>query len=393
MDALRGVAALSIVAGHAYNSLHTQPAEHGYLDNLAEGLAVGVPVFFALSGFLLFRPYLAALNAGHPLPSMRSFFRRRALRILPAYWVALTVCGLLLPDSAPGVFGDRWWVFYLFGQAYSLTDNFDGLAVAWTLSVEVSFYLVLPMLGGLVAVAARWIGWRRSAWLLVGLLIVLGLSVRVLNTIGFEDRGAVVAIQRIVYGLPGEAGFFAVGMALAIVSVGGPTPRLAGRPSLTWALACGVFLLTAAWFAFTHPYGGLDFRTRFVASHVLAMAFTALVLLPAAFEGHRGVPRAVLRWPPLVFTGVVSYGLYLWHVPLEGWLLGNVLGGVQESAFAPRIAVTFAVVLAASLAIAAVRYYVVELPFLRLKDRRARPGSARRSGRARHRLPTGDRFR
>jgi peptidoglycan/LPS O-acetylase OafA/YrhL len=69
-----------------------------------------VGVFFALSGFLLYRPYLAARLAGRPQPSTRSFLRRRWLRILPAYWVALTV--LAIWPGLPGVFTGDWWRYY-----------------------------------------------------------------------------------------------------------------------------------------------------------------------------------------------------------------------------------------------------------------------------------------
>ncbi len=377
MDALRGLAALGIVGVHAYNAIHTRAFPgHGYLDNLAEGLAIGVPVFFALSGFLLFRPALAALARGARPPGALTFWRRRALRILPAYWVALTLTALLVPDAARGAFSDRWWVFYLFGQSFSLTDNFHGLAVAWTLSVEVCFYLVLPALVALVAVAARRVGWERAAWGLIVPLFLLGPVIHFLNTFEFDSRGLVLFIQKITYALPGETNFFAVGMALAVLSVRERTPPLARRPTLTWSLAGLVFALIALAFCFTHPYGGLDFRTRFVGYDLLATAFTALVLLPAAFDLRPGLPRAVLAWPPMVFVGVVSYGLYLWHVPAETWLLDHGLGPVQAWSYVPRVLVTFLVVGAPSLFLATVSHYVVELPFLRRKDRARASGSA-----------------
>jgi peptidoglycan/LPS O-acetylase OafA/YrhL len=363
MDALRGAAALSIVVGHSYGLGGLRLA-----DALVSGVAISVQVFFALSGFLLFRPMLAALARGEPLPSMRTFFRRRILRVVPAYWVALTLGGLLVPAGVPQVFGHHWWVFYFFGQAYSLTDNLHGLAQAWTLSVEASFYIALPLLASVAAALARRVGWERAAWLVVGPLLAVGPAVHVLNTIHFSSSWLVVFVEKITYGLPGEANFFAIGMALAIVSVRGHTPRLALRPTLAWGLAAGVYVLTAALFGFIKQYGGLDFRTRFIANDLLGMVFTGLALLPATFDFGRGMPGAVLRWRPLVFTGMVSYSLYLWHVPVGVWLLRHGLNGIESWSYLPRTVIGIVAVVAPSLVIATVSYRFVELPFLRRKE-------------------------
>ena len=374
MDSLRGLGALAVVFAHVYYRFTgAPPGHHGYLDDLHNTIIVVVPIFFALSGFLLFRPFLAALASGRRVPSAIVFYRRRVLRVVPAYWLALTVCAIVFPVAAVGAFSHRWWVFYLFGQSFSLTDNFHGIAVAWTLSVDAGFYLVLPGLAWLVARWAPRIGWERAAWRVVVPMLVLGPVVHTLNTFTFASRDLVVFIQKITYALPGETNHFGVGMALAVLTLRERPPRLAQRPALTWFLAGLVFALIAAFFSFNKPYGNLDFRTRFILNDLLTMVFVVLAMLPAAFDVHPGLPRRVLAWPPLLFVGAVSYGLYIWHFPTGQWLLRHGLGPVQAWDYVPRLVTTYAAVLALALVLATASYYVVEPPFLRLKERRRAP--------------------
>src|SRR5438067_1774084 len=103
LDPLRAVAALCIVVTHTagwsgFNSAHALGAWTARLD-------CGVAIFFVLSGFLLYRPFVAARLDGRDGPRVLRYARRRALRILPAYWVALALLGLVLPKYTPGVYG------------------------------------------------------------------------------------------------------------------------------------------------------------------------------------------------------------------------------------------------------------------------------------------------
>jgi peptidoglycan/LPS O-acetylase OafA/YrhL len=94
IEGLRAVAALAVLTFHvvlfspAVGSLPLQLPHHG--ERVFSGLRFGLTLFFVLSGFLLYRPFVAAAMAKRPLPSIRDYLRRRALRILPAYWVILS---------------------------------------------------------------------------------------------------------------------------------------------------------------------------------------------------------------------------------------------------------------------------------------------------------------
>jgi peptidoglycan/LPS O-acetylase OafA/YrhL len=382
MDACRALAALAIVVGHSYTG---GPA--GTLIDFASQFRVGVPVFFALSGFLLFRPYAVAFAHGARAPRWRDYAQRRVLRILPGYWFALTAVALLLgPAYAPGAFSSHWWLFYGLGQVYSLGYAHSGLPVAWSLSTEVSFYLLLPLFAALMARLARKLGWRTSAALVLSLLFMIGPVVRFLGA-SVQQPTVLHLVQRLTYGLPGELPNFVVGMALAVLSVseqgGHGLPRaiewLTRRPTAAWALAAALFAFGATVGAYVRPAGlwsgPLDFRTRFLLDGVLEAAFAGLLILPAAFaRSARAVPHRVLTWRPLAFVGVVSYGLYLWHVPLGEWVINHTPLVHTAASGLGAWPVILAVFLATGLAAATASYYFVELPFLaRKRGWRLRP--------------------
>jgi peptidoglycan/LPS O-acetylase OafA/YrhL len=377
MDACRGVSALAIVVGHSYGA-----GAGSSLFNFVNQLRVAVPVFFGLSGFLLFRPYLIALARKQPAPRVRDFLRRRVVRIVPGYWFALTATAIILgPSIVHGVFSSHWLLLYGFGQAYSLTHNADGLAVAWTVSVEVSFYLFLPLFAAFTGWLARRVGWQRSTASGLTALFVTGMAIQALNQT-LHPASLLTTIEQITYGLPGQLPYFVAGMALAAASVQlhirGSLPRamawLTERPGVAWVLAAGCFALGATVGAYYSPVGlpgigALSMPARFVLNGVLESVFVALFLLPAAFEViPRRLPQRVLAWRFLGFVGLVSYGLYLWHVPLGGWLATHTaLHQVNHWGLFARWPVLTAAILGAGLLAGTLSYYLVELPFLRLK--------------------------
>lgn len=385
MDAARGVAATLVVVAHSSGSAST--SHHPLIYDASAALAAAVQLFFALSGFLLFRPFVAAC-AGHARwPRAGEFLRRRALRIIPAYWFALLAVSLVLGSRfAPGALSGDWWRFFGFLQVYSLTQNFRGLGVAWSLCVEVSFYLVLPVLAlAARAMSRRW-GWRRGFLAVVAPLFVLGPIVRLLNTLPL-DPGVAHLIQRMTYTLPGQSSFFAMGMLLAVASVhrtaGGALPRplrtLAAHPVGSWLIAVLIFAVLSFVVGFPHPYGGLDFRTRFVANTILVTVFVGLILMPLVFDDRDSLVRRAMRLRPVAYTGVVSYGLYLWHVPILVWLgsrapFHHFFG---HSSFFVHTPVIIALGLGPGLLMATISYRFVELPFLRRKPGFA-SGEARR---------------
>jgi peptidoglycan/LPS O-acetylase OafA/YrhL len=170
-DSLRAIAVLGVITFHVFSL--SGAIARPVVGDAAVLLGVEGPLlFFVISGFLLYRPYVAARAEGRPAPSITRYARRRALRILPAYWVALTVLAVF--PGVVGVFTSDWWRYYLFAQLYSRDTVGGGIPVAWTLCVEASFYVLLPLwalavrrlrleLGALALVAAAGIAIQVAA--------------------------------------------------------------------------------------------------------------------------------------------------------------------------------------------------------------------------------------
>jgi hypothetical protein len=130
---------------------------------------IGVAVFFLISGFLLYRPFVAAHFAGTGAPDTAGFFIRRFLRIIPLFWVALGVTLLVVSDEVLAVHGFAGLLQCLFFvQGYREAWAFQGLTQAWTLDVEVAFYLSLPVYAWLLSrrrePARRRLSCGRSWW-------------------------------------------------------------------------------------------------------------------------------------------------------------------------------------------------------------------------------------
>ena len=103
---------------------------------LLSRLHVGVAIFFVVSGFLLYRPFLAARRGMGPPVGTGGYLRRRLLRIVPAYWAALTL--LAIWPGLPGVFTGDWWIYYGFLQVYPTETYLQGIGPAWSLATEMS---------------------------------------------------------------------------------------------------------------------------------------------------------------------------------------------------------------------------------------------------------------
>jgi len=192
-DGLRAIAAITVVLHHA--SFPTAKMINGRLAPYFTHLDIGVAVFFLISGFLLYRPFVAAALAGHSAPSVRRFFRRRLLRIFPAYWLAL-VCVIAFFGLQMPVGGARSYLeYFTLLQVYDPARATGGLAQAWTLSIELSFYAFLPLYAW--AMRGLSIGRpteRRVRIELAGLAALYAVSVAFRGLVFALDSGAVHAV-------------------------------------------------------------------------------------------------------------------------------------------------------------------------------------------------------
>lgn len=374
-DALRAIAAITILVVHV--AIFSGALENPVYGRFVAHLSIGVPFFFLLSAFLLYRPFVAARVLGAPKTPLSTYARRRFLRVMPAYWLALTVAAIV-PGMA-GAFGENWFLYYGLLQNYPiytpdaacLADSYRcGISPAWTLAIEVAFYAALPLFALGMNRLTRWRGERR--WLAIELWVVLAIT---LASLLIQSYQPTMDLRAWLYFSPlGHGWWFGLGLALASLSVWVEQRGADIRP-ISWArsmplafAAAGVglyvllCLILGAGPAFT--------RTEYVLKFVLFGVIAALVMLPAIFgqEGGGGLYRRVLAHPLLGWLGLISYGIFLWQFPVLIFLLDHtdVLSIWPGHAFPVLTVTTFA----GTIVCAAASYYALERPLQRLAHRR-----------------------
>lgn len=374
LDGLRAIAAISVLAYHA--AIATSANQLSGIGWITSRLNIGVTVFFLLSGFLLYRPFVAVRWESRPAPGLGTFYWRRALRILPAYWVALTAVAAipLLAHSSfayTRILSSDWYAYYGFLQVYSVHTVALGFGHAWTLCVEASFYLLLPLLA---LCAARM---QRADSSDVLELVALGVLACASIAFGAYIHTQGPASYHLSLTLPGTFYWFALGMALATLSVGSDRTRLgagaralAERASVCWLLALSLFLVLARFGGLPHGDARPLSSLRFMEEHLSFGAISLLMVMPAALGTRRtSIVHRLLTIRPLKWLGLVSYGLYLWHLPV---ILALDRAGAPRWFPVHPFPLFAGLALMISLPLAATSYYLVEAPFLRLKHRHPR---------------------
>ena len=362
LDGLRGSAALAVLVFHVwlYRPTGLPGPRQALGDKILFELNLGLICFFVLSGFLLFRPFARAALAGERRVDLRDYALRRVARIAPAYYVCLAgALALYALAGAANLIPPAGQVarFLFFGQSY-WPDTLTAIdAVTWTLCVEVVFYLMLPLLGW----AAIRLGPHRAKAQAAMLLALVAVSAGWNALAHFSEWGPVASKS-----LPAYIGDFAFGMLAALWIERRRRERQGRRPLTTPGLApllavAGIVLVVAA--AYWHERWG----SRTLAHQILMdmPAAAGFGLLIAALAAGTSRVLSPFRARPLVGAGTISYGMYLWHIPLILVLLA--LGGLPGS-FLPRLAV----VLALTVAVATLSWRLVERPVLRRVARRSR---------------------
>jgi peptidoglycan/LPS O-acetylase OafA/YrhL len=376
LDSMRALAAISILL------VHTSYFTRAYLDDgygqFLAHLDIGVPFFFLLSAFLLYRPFVVSRVEGEPRTGFGEYGKRRAVRILPAYWAALTIAAII-PGLA-GAFSGNWWVYYGLLQNFPVYEATGpcaadplrcGIPVAWSLTVEVLFYALLP----LIVLGMAWLGkrWRgRPLTLEFGLVAALtAVSIPIQASVPISDLHTFLFFSPL-----GRGWWFALGLALAAISV--HVARRDHEPPVIDALrrrpgvpvAAGIALYAIVVVAVLGSTPSLAFPVipipEYLTQYIVFGVIAALVILPAIFgTDGGGLTRRALghRW--MIWLGLISYGIFLWQIPV----LVFVFDDLEVQGFLPLTVLT----LIGTIMCAAASYYALERPLMRRV--RSRPGA------------------
>jgi peptidoglycan/LPS O-acetylase OafA/YrhL len=341
VEGMRACAAIGVVITHvAFQTGHTS----GITGRLFGRFDLAVAVFFALSGFLLWRGHAAAARGLRPKPPTGHYLRSRIARIMPGYLVAVVVILTLLPETKADL--TVWLANLSLTQIYVPLTLTPGLTQMWSLSVEVSFYLALPLLAllaGRVPVPAR-----------IPVIAVAGLASLAWVHIPFDGTSG----HNPWNWPPAFFSWFAAGMLLAELTVSpfGWVHRLARMRVLMAVVAVAAFVVAASPLAGREglvPAGVGQVTLKTAMGALLAAALLAPLVLDRPDTPHRFLGSATM-----VTLGRWSYGIFIWHLAA----LAMIFPMIGEFPFNGGMPVVLVLTVVFGFAIAAVSYALIESP-------------------------------
>jgi peptidoglycan/LPS O-acetylase OafA/YrhL len=320
LTGIRAVAALLVMATHA--AYTTGKYTHGYVGLVYSRMEIGVPIFFVLSGFLLFGPWVRAAASDSSPPSVRRYAWHRVHRIMPAYIVTVLPAYALYHFRTAGPNPGHTWIglFRNLTLSQIYTDNYlysylhQGLTQMWSLAVEVAFYVVLPLLAYLLLVMLCRRRWRPRRLLagLAALSLITPAWLILVHTTDFLPDGARLW-------LPTYLAWFIGGMMLAVLQPMGLR---------AYALVC-VPLAVICYFIVSTPIAGApttspaELREALFKAAFYAVIAT-LAVAPLALGDH-GVYAKFLESRPMVFLGEISYEIFLVHLVIMELVMVEVI--------------------------------------------------------------------
>lgn len=315
INGFRGIGALVVVVGHTFFATRIFPWR-----GVIHLISIVVPIFFVISGFALYRPFVAAQLEGADPPAARTFWWRRFLRIYPLYGVALTLYLIVLPGVRPesGRVLD-YLKLYGFAQIYDPElVTFSGIPAAWFLCDEVVFYLLLPALAWVGSSFAARLRRRRSAAdsillghaLLAVIMIVVGQCSRVwLLSIDFPGATSLPIANADYYG-------FGILLALASLRLGQqralprPVELIRSRPWIT----IGILIVVAVG---QNAIAVRPGETSGGSEDIARYGLYSLVTIPLMITMVLGEPdrsfNRILSWRGWDRLALLSLHTYLWH--------------------------------------------------------------------------------
>ncbi len=396
LDGLRAIATISVIAFHIGvlldNNNFWDTFRYPLLSAVATFGGSGVTLFFVLSGFLLFLPYAKSLLFQDKWPSARQFYLKRALRIIPGYYAALLLIVLFFQSQY--LRPDHWGqlgIFLIFFMD-STPATFRQLnGPFWTLAIEWQFYMLLPLISlGFLLVARRLISVspaRRLLYMFIccGALVTWGLLMRYLGEHFVSTHASpLLSIPKLfLYGMQGKyLENFAVGMTICLCYTYAQNPHHGMRLKM-WArrvspllgiIGLLLLLFTAVWHfyiieAHTPVFAWLiPLNPYFDWLNEMVIALGYGFCMAALLFGYSWLKRP-FEWLPLCWIGFVSYGLYMWHLPLLDLFHNKVLPFLSLSHNLQIYGVLWLWAALVVLPVAFASYRLIEQPWLRLASR------------------------
>jgi peptidoglycan/LPS O-acetylase OafA/YrhL len=309
LTGIRAVAALLVVGTHA--AYTTGKYTHGYWGLVGARMEIGVPIFFILSGYLLFRPWVKSAATGGPPPSLSPYAWRRVRRIMPAYIITVLLAYLIyhFRTAAPNP-GHTWMglvrnltLTQIYTDGYLGSYLHQGLTQMWSLAVEAAFYVALPLLAYLLLVLICRRRWQPRLLLaaLAGLTVISPAWLILVHVVHWFPDGARLW-------LPTYLAWFLSGMFLTVLQAMGVR---------CYAFAA-IPLAVISYFIASTPIAGAPTTSPATLEEALVKtgfyaAIAALAVAPLAL-GDQGWYSRLLASRPMVWLGEISYEIFLIHL-------------------------------------------------------------------------------
>ena len=323
---------------------------------------MGANVFFVLSGFLLAIPFVRHLEgAGSPL-RVWPYITRRIRRVVPAYWVQIVILLIVLYFTTTLPDWRAVLLHFVFLQNISQGYAFALNGVYWTLPTEFGYYLLLPLFA---AFAMFFSQHKRAAWLLLsGSLIAFAIAYRVLAYAAVADASIGEKVFALLQ-LPGLIDHFGIGMLLAWVHVRHGA-AVSGKQADAVMIA-GLIGIVAMMALLDHVFADYwNGHILIFVGYTITAFFIGMLVLGTALAGP--ISKRLFANPVMLAIGIISYSLYLWHLPIQLWTL-RLLD--HWSVTGDRLWWLVAISIPVSVLVATLSYFGVEKPFMRSRTENA----------------------